>query len=241
MKVRILRINKYLAACNVASRRKSEELILAGKVKVNGVIVKDLAYQIDETTDIVLLNDKRLSLEEDMVYYMVNKPKEVISAVTSWHDETTVVDLITDEKRRIFPVGRLDKDTEGLIILTNDGDLAYRLTHPKFERSKTYEALLHGRLDSQTISKLTNGIVIDGKKTAKASVRLLKMIKGNSLIQITLKEGRNRQIRKMGKSIGHPVISLRRIEEDGIKLGNLDVGEYRKLTNKEIAMLKESD
>ncbi len=234
-----MRINKYLAACNVASRRKSEEIILAGKVKVNGVIVKDLAYQIDETKDIVLLNNKRLCLDEDMVYYVLNKPKDVISAVTSRHNETTVVDLISEEKSRIFPVGRLDKDTEGLIILTNDGDLAYRLTHPKFERSKTYEALLRGRLDSQTILKLSNGIMIEGKKTAKASVHLLKMIKGNSLIQITLKEGRNRQIRKMGRSIGHPVISLRRVEEDGIKLGNLPVGEYRKLTNKEITMLRQ--
>ena len=177
--------------------------------------------------------------EEDMVYYALNKPKDVISAVSSRHHETTVVDLIANENRRIFPVGRLDKDTEGLIILTNDGDLAYHLTHPKFEKSKTYEALLHGRLDSKAILKLSNGIVIEGKKTAKASVRLLKMIKGNSLIQITLKEGRNRQIRKMGKSIGHSVISLRRTEEDGIKLGNLAVGEYRKLTNKEITMLKE--
>lgn len=234
----ILRINKYLAACNVASRRKSEEIILAGKVKVNGVTVRDLSYQIDETTDIVLLNDKRLYLDNEKVYYILNKPQDVISAVSSRHDETTVVDLITDEKNRIFPVGRLDKDTEGLIILTNDGDLAYRLTHPKFEKSKTYEALFHGRLDSKSILKLSNGIMIEGKKTAKASVRLLKMIKGNSLVEITLKEGRNRQIRKMGKSIGHPVISLRRIEEEGIKLGKLSIGEYRKLTKKEIAMLK---
>ena len=236
-----MRINKYLAACNVASRRKSEEIILSGKVKVNGVIVKDLTYQIDEVKDIVLLNEKRLYLDEDMVYYALNKPRGVISAVTSRHDETTVVDLITDEKRRIFPVGRLDKDTEGLIIITNDGDLAYRLTHPKFEKSKTYEALLRGRIDSGTILKLSNGIMIDGKKTAKAAVHLLKMIKGNSLILITLKEGRNRQIRKMGKNIGHPVISLRRIEEDGIKLGNLPVGKYRKLTDKEIAILREQN
>ena len=136
MKVRILRINKYLAACNVASRRKSEEIILSGRVKVNDVVIRDLSFQIDETKDIVFVNGKRIMPEEDMVYYALNKPQDVISAVSSRHHETTVVDLIANENRRIFPVGRLDKDTEGLIILTNDGDLAYHLTHPKFEKIK---------------------------------------------------------------------------------------------------------
>jgi len=233
-----LRINRYLSGCNVASRRKCEEIILAGRVKVNDEIIKDLAYQIDEVKDRVLVDNKPIKLEEEPVYYMLNKPVDVISAVSTTHGEVTVVDLIKDEKKRIFPVGRLDKDTSGLIFLTNDGDFSYCLTHPKFQKSKVYEALLRGKVDSRDIIKLSKGVIIDGRMTSGAKIELLKMINGNSFLQITISEGRNRQIRRMCEIIGHPVIALKRIGEGGIMLGELKAGEYRTLSKTEVQKLK---
>ncbi len=232
-----MRINRYLASCNVDSRRKCEEIILAGKVKVNGISVTDLSYQVDEKNDQVTVNGKPIEYKEEYVYYMLNKPTGTISAVSSRFDETTVIQLIKEEPKRIYPVGRLDKETEGLIFLTNDGDLSYRLTHPKFEKSKVYEALLTGRVDDRDLTKLSKGVMIDGRKTADAEVTLLKVIKGDSLIRIAIKEGRNRQIRRMCEIIGHPVIRLKRIEEGGLNLGELKVGEYRKLTKSEVNKL----
>lgn len=232
-----MRINRYLAACNVDSRRKCEEIILSGKVTVNGNIVTDLAYQINEEVDKVTINGKPVSFKEDFVYYMLNKPIGVISAVSSKFDEVTVVQLIKEEKKRIYPVGRLDKDTEGLIFLTNDGDFSYQLTHPKFEKSKVYEALLKGKAEDKDFRKLAKGVLIDGKRTAEAKVELIKMIRGDTLIRITIKEGRNRQIRRMCEIIGHPVQKLKRIEEGGLALGDLKPGEYRSLSKTEIKKL----
>jgi len=236
-----LRINRYLASCNVASRRKCEEIILSGQVKVNGELIRDLSYQIDEKNDQVSVRGKIVEYKEDFVYYILNKPEGVISAVSSRFDEPTVTQLIHDEPRRIYPVGRLDKDTEGLIFLTNDGDLSYRLTHPKFEKTKVYEALLKGRIDERGLTKLSKGVMLDGRKTSDAQVVLLKMIKGDSLIRISIREGRNRQIRRMCEMIGHPVVRLKRIEEAGLRLGELKPGEYRKLNKNEIKKLYGAD
>ncbi len=236
-----MRINRYLSGCNVASRRKCEEIILAGRVMVNNTIVTDLAYQIDEKKDRVFVDNILITLEEDLVYYMLNKPLEVISAASTKHGEITVVRLIKDEDKRIFPVGRLDKETGGLIFLTNDGDFAYKLTHPKFKKTKVYEALLTGKVDNRDITKLSKGVILDGKMTSGAQIELLKMIKGNTLLRITISEGRNRQIRRMCEIIGHPVLSLIRISEGGISLGELKPGEYRKLNKKEVEKLKGID
>ena len=233
-----IRINRYLAQCGVASRRKSEEYITAGKVRVNGVVSRDLSLKIDPEKDEVTVFSKPVSLQDDNVYYILNKPAGVISASRSRYGEKTVTDLIDDRNHRLFPVGRLDKDTTGLIIVTNDGDLTYTLTHPKFEREKTYEALIKGKINSKELEKLRKGVVIDGKKTARARVKLIGMRRDNSLIEISLIEGRKRQVRKMCERVGHKVLKLRRISECGIELGDLEEGSYRKLTASEVRRLK---
>ena len=232
-----MRINKYLASCGVASRRKCEEIISRGKVTVNGEVVKELGTIINVEKDLVKVYGKEVSLDTKKVYYMLNKPQGVISASKSKYGEETVVDLLGKKEHRLFPVGRLDKDTTGLIILTNDGDFAYKLTHPKYEKEKTYEALVKGKVDSKSLDKLKQGVVIDGKKTSRAKVRLVKMIGVNSLVEITLIEGRKRQVKKMCEKVGHKVIKLNRTMENGLSLGDLEIGEYRKLTKNEVSKL----
>lgn len=232
-----MRINKYLASCGVASRRKCEEIISRGKVTINGEVVRELGTIINVKKDLVKVYGKEVSLDTKKVYYMLNKPQGVISASKSKYGEETVVDLLGKKEHRLFPVGRLDKDTTGLIILTNDGDFAYKLTHPKYEKEKTYEALVKGKVDSKALDKLKQGVVIDGKKTSRAKVRLVKMIGVNSLVEITLIEGRKRQVKKMCEKVGHKVIKLNRTMENGLSLGDLEVGEYRKLTKNEVSRL----
>jgi len=232
-----MRINKYLASCGVASRRKCEEIISRGKVTLNGQVVRELGTIISVGKDIVKVYGKQVNLDTKKVYYMLNKPAGVISASKSKYNEETVVDLIDKKEHRLFPVGRLDKDTTGLIILTNDGDFAYKLTHPKYEKEKTYEAVVKGKVDSKDLEKLKKGVVIDGKKTANAKVRLIKMVGNNSLLEITLIEGRKRQVKKMCEKVGHKVIKLDRTMENGLSLGDLEVGQYRKLTKNEVEKL----
>ncbi len=232
-----MRINKYLASCNVASRRKCEDIILSGKVTLNGKIVKELATMVDVKKDKVTVFGKPVELDNSKVYYMLNKPAGVISASKSKYGEETVVDIIGKKQHRLFPVGRLDKDTTGLIILTNDGDFAYKLTHPKYEKEKTYEALVKGNIDSKGLERLKKGVVIDGRKTSRAKVRLLKMVGNNSLLEITIIEGRKRQVKKMCERVGHKVLKLKRTMENGLSLGDLEIGEYRKLTKNEVNKL----
>ncbi len=232
-----MRINKYLASCGVASRRKCEEIIQKGKVTLNGEVVRQLGTMIDVKKDIVKVYGKQVSFDNKKVYYMLNKPSGVISASKSKYGEETVVDLIGQKEHRLFPVGRLDKDTTGLIIITNDGDFAYKLTHPKYEKEKTYEALVKGNVDSKSLERLKKGVVVDGKKTAKAKVRLIKMIGNNSLLEISIIEGRKRQVKKMCENVGHKVLKLHRTMENGLGLGNLEEGEYRKLTANEVKKL----
>ncbi|MCR4893322.1 MAG: rRNA pseudouridine synthase [Eubacteriales bacterium] len=229
-----MRINKYIALCGAASRRKADELIEAGKISVNGVRVTEPGMDIDEEHDEVTLKGKLLRPQEEKVYYMLNKPVGVISSAKADHGETTVLDLIDDSTHRLYPVGRLDKDSEGLIFVTNDGDFAYTLTHPRFNKGKRYLALLSGEVDEKDLKKLTKGVMLDDRLASANYVRLDKLIKGNSRVEIVISEGRNRQIRRMCEIIGHPVISLKRIEEAGITLGDLKSGSYRSLTAKEV-------
>ena len=170
---------------------------------------------------------------------MLNKPSGVISAASSKYGEKTVVDLIGDKKYRLFPVGRLDKDTTGLIILTNDGDLTNFLTHPSFEMEKSYEALVKGHITSSELDKLKKGVMLDGKKTARAKLRLIKKKGNNSLVEITLTEGRKRQVKRMFERVGHSVLTLKRTMEGGLNLGDLKEGESRLLSKKEIKKLYE--
>lgn len=230
-----MRINRFLASSGVASRRKSEVLVTSGKVSVNGETVTNLSTDINPEKDVVKLNGKVIKLKEKKVYYMLNKPADVISAAMSTRGEKTVLDYIDTENRRLFPVGRLDKDTEGLIFITDDGDFSYIMTHPKFEKEKQYIALLTGSVDDRDLKKLSKGVLLDDVRVGAKKIRLLKRINGDSLIEITITEGRNRQIRRMCEIIGHPVKTLKRTKEAGISLGELGVGEYRELTPDEVA------
>lgn len=234
----MLRLQKYMAQCGVASRRRSEEIILEKRVKVNGKTVDQLGIKIDPTKDLVIVDDKIIKMEEKKVYIALYKPIGYITSVSDQFDRPTVMDIVNNIEERVFPVGRLDFDSSGLILLTNDGDLTYRLTHPKHEITKTYIAKIKGKPTSRELRKFEEGIEIDGYVTAKANIRLIKSSKDSSLVEIQIHEGRNRQIRKMCDKINHPVMSLKRVAVGKIKLDTLQKGKWRYLTAKEIKYLK---
>lgn len=233
-----MRLQKYIANAGVTSRRKAEELIVQGRVKVNGKIVKELGIKVNPEKDTVLVDDQRIDMIKKKVYILLNKPEGYVTSLKDSHNDKLVLDLIKEVKERIFPVGRLDKDTSGLLIMTNDGDLAYKLTHPSYEVWKKYIALVKGHPNYRAIEKLKNGINIDGKKTSRAYVRLVKKYERTSLLEISIHEGRNRQVRKMCEYVGHPVIKLKRISIGKIKLNGLEKGKWRYLNKEEIEYLK---
>ena len=233
-----MRINKFIASCGVCSRRKAEEYILEGLVKVNGQITKNLSTDIDETKDVVLLNDQKISLVDDNVYYMLNKPKCYVTTMNDEKNRKSVLDLISQIDKRVYPVGRLDYESEGLLFLTNDGELTHKLTHPKFGIQKKYIVKIEGQIKESELAVLRAGVVIDGVRYGKCKVELLSFENNISRIEVVLSEGKNREIRKMFEAINRPVIFLKRIEMAGIKLGGLKRGEIRKLTEREIDWLK---
>lgn len=233
-----MRLQKFIAMAGITSRRKAEELILEGRVKVNGIVVEELGTKIDPDKDIVLVDNKRIESVESKIYIILNKPEGYVTSLKDTHNSKVVLDLVKDIKERIFPVGRLDKDTSGLLIMTNDGDLAYKLTHPKHEVWKKYIALVKGHPDSNKLEMLRNGINIDGRMTSKAYVKLIKKNTRSTLLEISIHEGRNRQVRKMCEHIGHPVINLKRVSIGNIKLNGLEKGKWRYLSEKEIEYLK---
>ena len=231
------RLQKVIANLGYTSRRKAEELIIAGKVKVNGKVVTELGTKI-KTSDTIEVENTILDNNKNYEYYLLNKPREVISSSNDEHGRKTVVDLI-DTDTRIYPVGRLDYDTTGAILLTNDGILANKLMHPSSEIEKKYVAKVSGLVTGYEIKQLRSGLVIDGKKTSKAKVNLKKYDKKNdkSLVELIIHEGRNHQVKKMFEAIHHDVIKLKREKYAFLDLTNLKSGEYRKLTNKEVAIL----
>jgi len=233
-----MRLQKYIAKSGLTSRRKAEELILQGRVKVNGRVIDELGITVDPEKDVIMVDDKVIRLEERKIYIMLNKPEGYVTSLSDKHSEKIVIDLIKDIKERIFPIGRLDKDTTGLLLLTNDGDLAYRLTHPSHKVDKEYIALVKGIPDNKKIQRLRDGVVIDNRKTSPAKVKLVKTNMNSSVLRIIIHEGRNRQVRKMCESIGHPVIKLKRVAIGDIKLGDLKLGHWRYLTDKELEYLK---
>ncbi|KGG81387.1 pseudouridine synthase [Caloranaerobacter azorensis H53214] len=233
-----MRLQKYLAMCGIASRRKSEALILQGRVKVNGKVIDELGYKIDPDTDIVLFDNKRVIKKENYIYIALNKPEGYITTVKDQFNRPTVLDLVKNVNERIYPVGRLDYDTSGLIFLTNDGDLTYRLTHPKHEVEKVYIAKIKGIPTEEELNKFRNGLKIDDYITSKAKIEVLKKYNNYSIVKITIHEGKNRQVRKMCEKINHPVISLKRVAIGKINLGNLKKGNWRYLSKKEIEYLK---
>ncbi|MGN1358417.1 MAG: pseudouridine synthase [Bacilli bacterium] len=231
------RLQKVIANLGYTSRRKAEELIQAGKVKVNGEIVKELGTKV-KTSDTIEVENTILDNCKNYEYYLLNKPREVISSVSDEHGRKTVVDLI-QTKERIYPVGRLDYDTTGIILLTNDGCLANKLMHPSSNIEKKYVAKVDGLVSGYDIKRLRDGVVIDGKKTSKAKVNLKKYDKktDKSLVELIIHEGRNHQVKKMFEAINHDVLKLKREKYANLDLTGLKPGEYRKLTNKEVAIL----
>ncbi len=233
-----MRINKFLALSGVASRRKSEELVKSGVVKVNGEVLTSLGYNV-KINDIVTVNGKKVQTATNFVYYKLNKPKGVVSTSQDDVGRRTVLDLMRGVKTRVFSVGRLDYDTEGLLIMTNDGELTNILTHPKHEVEKTYIATILGSITEDELKMLSKGVDIgDGIITRPCLAMLLDSKDGKSRIELTIHEGKNRQIRRMFEAIGKEVVFLTRTRIGEIRLGGLSRGEYKKLTNKEINFLK---
>lgn len=233
-----MRLQKYIAKSGLTSRRKAEELILQGRVKVNGQVVNKLGKKVEPEKDVVMVDNKVVELENKKVYIMLNKPTGYVTTLKDKYSDKIVLDLIKGVRERIFPIGRLDKDTTGLLLLTNDGDLAFKLTHPSYQVWKEYIATVKGIPDDKKIQKLRDGIIIDRRKTSPAYVDILRKEKDSAVLRIKIYEGRNRQVRKMCKSIGHPVIKLKRVAIGDIKLGNLPIGRWRYLNEKEIEYLK---
>lgn len=231
------RLQKYMARCGVASRRSCEELILQGTVKVNGNIIKELGCKINPDKDIIEYNKKIIKPENRKVYIILNKPVGYVSTVKDERGRKTIIDLVNVDER-IFPIGRLDYDSSGLIILTNDGEIYNRVIHPRQEIDKTYEALLKGIPDIKDINDFCNGIDIGGYITAKAKFQILKLEEENAIANIIIHEGKNRQIRRMCEKINHPILSLRRISIGMIELGKLQTGKWRYLNEQEIDYLK---
>ncbi len=235
-KMEEMRLQKFLALCSVASRRAAETMITDGRVKVNGTVVRELGTKVSGS-DKVTVDGKPVRLDNKKVYIMLNKPAGCVTTVSDERGRATVMEFVGDIQERIYPVGRLDYNTEGLLILTNDGDFTYALTHPKHEKEKVYEALVSGIMLHGATDKLERGVYIDGKKTAPAKVEVKEHRRNTSLVEITIHEGRNRQVRKMCEAVGHEVLALKRKSIAGVDLGNLKEGKWRHLTEVEINKL----
>ena len=230
------RLQKFIAASGICSRRKAEELIKAGQVKVNGIVVKELGTKVS-FADKVMVNNKTI-IYEKKVYYMLNKPRGYVTTVTDDKKRKTVVELI-DDKRRIFPIGRLDYDTTGLLLLTNDGEFANILMRPRNEVEKTYVAKVEGKLTMETLFNLKKGIILDDKKILPKLVKIKSYDKksNTSIVKITLIEGQNHIVKKIFANFNHEVVKLKREEYGILSLGKLNSGEYRELTENEVAEL----
>lgn len=229
------RLNKYLADCGVGSRRECDKLIADGLVKVNGKTAS-LGVTVDEN-DKISVNGKRVADKQKACYIMLHKPKGYVTTVKDDLGRKTVMDLI-DVKVRLYPVGRLDYDTEGLLILTNDGDLANRLTHPRNEVNKKYICRLSGSLEESERATIEKGVLIDGIKTAPSKVKILEKDKHHTRCEVTIHEGRNHQVKKMFEAVGKEVEFLKRVAVGDLRLGGLDRGKYRYLNESEIDYLK---
>ncbi|OOM73457.1 pseudouridine synthase [Clostridium sp. BL-8] len=230
------RLQKYMASCGVASRRKCEEIIIEGKVKVNGVTVNEVGIKVNPLKDIVEYKGKVIKKEEKKVYIMLNKPEGYISSVKDEKGRATILDIVK-VKERIYPIGRLDYDSSGLLLLTNDGEVYNKIIHPRVELIKKYIAVVTDEITKNDIQKFEIGIDIGGYITAPAELKVLSFEKGVSTVEIGIHEGKNRQIRRMCAALHHEVLSLKRISIGDLKLGYLKRGEYRELKQDEIDYL----
>ena len=230
------RLQKILSQAGVASRRASEQLMLEGRVQVNGATVRELGSKADPARDDIRVDGRRVKVVEQHRYLLLNKPRGYVTTRSDDKKRSTVLDLLKDVREYIYPVGRLDYDTEGLLILTNDGELAAKLTHPRHEIARVYEARVLGEPDAHDISRLSKGVTFEGQRTAPAEVVTL----GPGHLQITVREGRNRQVRKMCEAIGHPIAQLRRVAIGPIRDPKLKLGAWRELRPDEIAALRKA-
>jgi 23S rRNA pseudouridine2605 synthase len=234
----IVRLNRYLSMCGISSRRNADELIVSGKVRVNGVVVNQLGYRIDTETDEVKVGRKTLGIEPKR-YILLNKPRLYLTALGRGEgDKKTIDELITNIPERVYPVGRLDYDTEGLLILTNDGELANKILHPSYELSKVYEAIVRCKVNEDTLRKMKRGAELKDGYAMPDIIKVVKYDDKETVIEIVFHEGRNRLVKRFLSEFGHPVLRLKRISVGPIKLGNLPIGKWRELTKNEILALE---
>jgi len=235
-----MRINKFLAECGLGSRRASEQLVLDGRVAVNGKAVTGLAFDVNPDADRVTLDGKKVQTIHKHLYIALHKPKGCVTTTSDERGRKTVLDYLPEKykDKRVFPVGRLDFETEGLVLLTTDGDTANRVMHPRHELAKTYLAKIEGEITEELLETLRNGVELDGEKTKKCKVRRQPSEEGETRIEVVISEGRNRQVRRMFETIGKPVVFLKRTAVGDIRLGGLGRGESRELRPGEIEYLK---
>lgn len=232
-----MRLNKYIAHSGVCSRRKADELIAAGQVRVNGRQVKELGIDV-KSEDEVSVQGRQVKPSSKKIYIVLNKPKGYITTAKDEQNRLTVMELVSDVGERLFPVGRLDYNTSGLLIMTNDGDMAYQIAHPSHEVYKTYKVRINGYLSMTNLEKLQNGVDIGGFVTSRSQVRVEKQQDRSCIVEIKIHEGKNRQVRKMFAAVGHRVLELQRTEIGQIRLGHLKEGHYRNLTSREMEYLQ---
>ena len=232
-----MRLNKFLAACNLGSRRSVEKLIFQGKIVINGKICKEPGYEVKPNEDEIFFENKKLILPNKNIYIMLNKPVHYLVSTKDSFNRKTVYDLLPDFNMHLFPIGRLDYNSEGLLLLTTDGDFANSIIHPRYKLKKLYKVKVKGYLSKKQLDELRKGIVIDGKKTLPAVVFVKKRTNDETIIKITITEGRKRQIRRMISAVGGEVISLKRLQIGDVKLGKLPVGMWRFLLPSEVESL----
>lgn len=232
-----MRLQKYMAHSGAASRRKSEEYILEGRVRVNDDVITELGYIVDEEKDKIYLDDKRLRVIKKHTYVLLNKPVGVVSTSSDEKNRKTVVDLI-ESGSRLYPIGRLDIDTTGLILLTDDGSITNKLTHPKNMIEKKYIATVEGTPNKTELDMLRKGVKVGAVKFAPAKVRILKKFDSDSILEVVIHEGKNHQVKLMFEKINHPVKKLKRVSIGELELGDLELGNYRYLSEEEVNYLK---
>ena len=231
-----MRLQKYMAACGVASRRKSEEIILDGRVKVNGEVVTTLGTQVEPNQDEVTVDDKPIASQTEQLYYLAfNKPKGVVTTAEDPQGRKTVMDYFKEFPVRLFTVGRLDYNTSGLLFLTNDGEFANKVSHPRHESDKEYEVKCKGVLTPVQVAKLRKGVYIEKRLTIPAKVEIKEKTKSTTKVMVTITEGKNRQVRRMFDAIGHSVLSLKRVRIGPVKLENLQTGTYKTLNKESVS------
>ena len=232
-----IRLQKVLASAGLGSRRKCEEFITSGRVTVNGVVMDELGSRVDPDEDVIHVDGVRIAQTSGHIVVALNKPRGVVTTMSDEHGRECVGDFVADFEERLFHVGRLDADTEGLLLLTNDGELAQRLGHPSYGIVKTYVARLDGRMDQTTVQRIISGVSIDGTPVAVVGCKIVETGNKATMVEISIHEGRNRILRRLFDEVGYPVIDLVRTTIGPITLGNLKLGAVRQLVNKELGAL----